>query len=57
MIVRHMGQDISLARMIQHYRFMVRANPARASFWRQMVRTIIADYRDQQRQHDERLAA
>lgn len=46
-LVRHAGAVISLDRIIRHYRLLSHREPYRAAFWRQQVRNVITEYREQ----------
>lgn len=46
--VNHMGETLPLGKLIAHYRMQARNNPRSADFWRQLMRTVIAQYREQQ---------
>lgn len=52
-----MGQLIDLSRIIRHHRFMARTQPEKASFWRRITLTMIAEYRAQVREQAEGIAA
>lgn len=44
------GEEISVGKLVQHYRLQARNNPRSASFWRTLTRTVIAEYREQSRE-------
>ena len=45
--ISHMGEVISADKLIRHYRMMSHRQPNSAAFWRQRVRVVIAECREQ----------
>lgn len=48
--VRHLGETIDLWKLIANYRLMARSTrfPKTRQFYRDMLKRVIADYREQQ---------
>ena len=46
-VVYHRGEWIALGKLVAHYRRMARMDQRSARFWRQLTRTVIANYRAQ----------
>lgn len=53
----YMGDTVDLGRMLTHYRKQAWRHPLSAKFWRTLARTMIAEYRHQVAQSQERIAA
>lgn len=55
--LRYMGSTVELGSLLSHYRKQAWRNPLEAKFWRTRAHAMIAEYRHQLAQFQERIAA